>query len=178
MIFYHADTLGRLAPGKRMELYHAQTPVSALYPSGVSSFGERVFLRAENAVQGSQQWYEMLLDYYRQIKYPHLPSRFTCVFASGCQEDSKAWISRIGADAASCPVYAVESSIAYIADARFLDCGIAQQDTLPDLLNLLHFAEAYFQSFLRINEETNLRDIRYQKPEILLVPPVYVLHQI
>lgn len=120
-----------------------------------------------------------------------IQSLFGLPITSNVQEDSRTWLERISGDCCinsggfpapsnpDIPIYAVEChNNAYIADARFLDCGSAQQGTLPDLLSILHFAEAYFQSFLRIREETNLLDIHYKKPEILLVPPVYVLHRV
>lgn len=192
MIVYHADTHRQLQEGQILTLRPARTPIRHLYPQGVSSFGERVFLKPENEAQATMQAIEIMFDYVRQFCFPDKPSRFQSVFASASLEDSKAWRKRISQDSgkdtdgscvcsnASCPsIYAVQPDKLYIADARFLDCQSAVPVGQPSLSNVLPFALAYWESVQELQTEL-LDSMRksYSLPELLLVPPVRVLHRI
>ena len=189
MIVYHADTLQQLHDGQILTLRPARTPIRHLYPKGVSSYGERAFLKPENQEQATMQAIDIMFDYVRCLYFPDKPSRFTSVFASASLEDSRAWLERIvqdsdtGIDDLNAPsnhnIFAVEPSRIYIADARFLDCENVLQGNPPALSNILPFALAYWDSVQEIHTELSDSMRRsYQKPELLLVPPVRVLRQI
>lgn len=191
MIFYHADTQNFLEVGQHLDLYTSATPISRLYPSGVSAFGERAFMRHTTSNQHAMQFIDIMFDYVRFARFSTKPSRFTSVFASLHLEDSKRWLEEIAKDASgktgdcfvrSIPgisIYQVECGKAYIADARFLDCGSALQDNQADLAILFSSATAYWQSVQEITEDTAYSYAQsYQKPEVLLVPPVHVLRRV
>lgn len=191
MIFYHADTQNVLEVGQCLNLYHAPTPINYLYCSGASAFGERAFLTPTNSGQRAMQIIDILFDYVRLARFPFKPSRFTSVFASLHLEDSKRWIEEIAAGVSGkngdcfahnthgTSIYEVECGTAYIADARFLDCGNALRDNQADLAILFSSAIEYWKSVQKITEDTACSYIQsYQKPEFLLVPPVYVLRRV
>lgn len=192
MIVYHTDTHCRLLEGQVLTLRHARTPIHYLYPEGVSSFGERVFLKPENEIQAKMQAIEIMFDYVRRLCFPDKPSRFQSVFASASPEDSKAWHKRISQGSAidtdgscvcgntSCSsIYAVQSDRIYIADAQFLDCQSALPAGQPSLSNMLPFALAYWESVQELKDLRQLLDGHiYLKCELLLVPPVRVLHRV
>lgn len=190
-IFYHADTLNILEVGQCLDLYKAATPISYLYVSGSSAFGERAFIRPSNSDQSAMQIIDIMFDYVRFARFPNKPSRFTSVFASLHLEDSRRWIEEIAKGASErtgdcfarntsgISLYEVECDTAYIADARFLDCGSALQDNQVDLAALFSSAIGYWQSVQEIMEDTAYSYSQsYQKPEILLVPPVRVLRRV
>lgn len=192
MIVYHADTLGELCEGQILSLRHARTPIYHLYPGGVSSFGERVFLKPENETQAKMQAVEIMFDYIRRLRFPDKPSRFESVFASASLEESRAWRKRILQDFGTntdgsrecdnvfCPgIFAVQSDRIYIADARYLDCQSALQAGQLALSNVLPFALAYWESVQEIQIElpSSMRQ-GYVKPELLLECPVRVLRRI
>ncbi len=191
MIFYHADTQKVLEVGQCLDLHKSATPISRIYPSGVSAFGERVFMRHATSDQRAMQFIDIMFDYVRFARFPNKPSRFTSVFASLNLEDSKRWIEEIATDASgragdcfarsisSISIYQVECGKAYIADARFLDCGSALQDSQADLAILFSSAIGYWQSVREITEDTAYScNQAYRKPEVLLVPPVRVLRRV
>lgn len=191
MIVYHADTHNSLYEGQILDLKPARTPIYHLYPNGVSVFGERVFLKPENIDQRNMQIIDTVFDYVRCTHFPNKPSRFTSVFASASLADSISWLERIAGDSSEnnhgsssssthdIPIYAVEGSRIYIADARFLDCENALQDSLFSLPALFPYALAYWDSVQELESAPLFSDSRiYQKYELLLVPPVRVLHRV
>lgn len=191
MIVYHADTHCCLQEGQILNLNPALTPIYHLYPNGVSSYADRAFLKPENEAQQAMQIIDTVFDYVRCIHFPDKPSRFTSVFASACLEDSRTWLEEIAGgsveDTHGClstsisgiPIYEVEGSSVYIADARFLDCGNVLQDTPFSLSTLFPFALAYWQS-VQLVDIARLGSMRqsYRKPELLLPPPVRVLRRV
>lgn len=191
MIVYHADTFGRLREGQMLTLHPARTPIGQLYPCGVSSYGERAFLKPCNPEQATMQAIDILFDYVRCMQFPNKPSRFTSVYASASLEESKAWSERIvrdfDRDTGGLPVpsncgisiYAVEPSMLYIADAHFLDCGSALRGSQPALSNILPYALEYWRSVREIHNVQMLSaGQNYQKLELLLVPPVRVVEKV
>lgn len=189
MIVYHADTLGHVCEGQILNLYPAKTPICHLYPAGVSSYGERAFLKPDNSEQASMQAIDVMFDYVRRLLFPEKPSRFTSVFASSSLEESRSWLERISQDfdkgtsgssgPSSYRIFAVEPSKSYIADARFLDCGNELPGTQPALSDVLPFALAYWQSVQEIrNGQMPSAGRTYAAPELLLICPVRILHQV
>ena len=191
MILYHADTYEQLYEGQTLVAKQGRTPIFHLYPKGVCSYGERAFLKPDNEIQSSMQSADILFDYVRVLRFPDKPSRFTSVFASSCLEESKTWLERISRDfdtktdgshapsTHGIPIYAVECDSVYIADAQYLDFGNALQGSQPSLVNLLPYALAYWESVQRTDTERIGSMLQtYKKPELLLVPPVRVLHRV
>ena len=191
MILYHADTQRQLHEGQLIVARQARTPIYHLYPKGVCSYGERAFLKPDTPDQSCMQAADILFDYVRCLRFPHKPSRFTSLFASTDLEVSKIWLERILRDfdknsgdfrapsICDIPIYAVECDNVYIADAQYLDFGNALQGSPPALAALLPYAMAYWDSVQQTDTERLGSMLQsYRKPELLLVPPVRVLHQV
>ncbi|MBP3541851.1 MAG: hypothetical protein J6K72_08605 [Clostridia bacterium] len=191
MIVYHVDTHKQLQKGQILLLTPARTPIYHLYPQGVCSYGERTFIKPTTTEQQTMQAIDIFFDYVRCLRFPNKPSRFTSVYASASLEESKTWLQRISGDfdidssdsrkpsTYDIPIYAVQCDNVYIADARFLDCESEQRDSQPALSNLLPYALAYWDSVQQIHTAHLDSMVRkYQKPELLLVPPVYVVEQV
>ena len=194
MILYHADTFHHLHPGMELSAsdnWWGNGPIaileraicSAAFKDGVSHFGSRVLLQPKNEIQAKGQYSELMAEYVRLAGFPNLPSRFRCVFAARSVEAARKWSAIIAGDDVVVPVYAIECSIAYIADAQKLD--------LPDTPPYKHedFPAAmlpplsqYWRSVFPYRQEGQASELPsaqfYDQEEILVPLPARVLYEV
>lgn len=212
MIVYHADSHRLLSSGMRLELLKSWPEPHGLHilshqialrmglNSGVSMFGARVLQRPENQAQRLGQITELLAEHARLLVNPALPSRFTVVFASRSPESARPWPARIaegvgddpsgghvssspGTASASVPVFALDCSSVYIADAQLLNFADTKSCTFEDFpAAIFPRLSLYWRSLvpaLPKESETELpSEPVYEDEELLLVPPVRVLRQV
>lgn len=117
-IFYTVDRRGRLAEGQQASLlaHPNVTPAELgahakdLFPDGVSPHGNQYLLGqpARDDIAGARAArIEGYVEAVRAAHYPHLPSRFVCLFGSKSLEDALTFRSSFGHS--THPIYQVKA---------------------------------------------------------------------
>lgn len=90
MIFYHVDRLKSINACGTLEIpiQNPSLPYGTVFGS-LSQHGNNYLLSPQNL--NFSREYEMTLEYIRATKFPHLPSRFQCLFASKSKEEAIDW---------------------------------------------------------------------------------------
>jgi len=126
MDFYTVDRRNSLSAGTICNLIvysdiqpaALQNHVNTMFPEGVSTHGEQYFLKNESHSTVISPMLEVVFEYVRRAKYPHLPSRFQCMFAVNSIEAANSFKSKYGSEFS--PIYRVKSEIAIKADMNLL----------------------------------------------------------
>jgi len=92
--------------------------VNDLFPDGVSSHGERYFLRGDSSIGLIDPMLELVFEYVRRANHPDKPSRFQSMF--GFESLSFAHRFRDIYSDNDSPIYVVESDIVFKADMNIL----------------------------------------------------------
>jgi len=87
-VFYTLDRQGTLSSGITINLIRyqdinpaeLQLHVDNMFPDGVSSFGERYFLKNSSDPRLTEPAIELIFEYVRRANFPERPSRFQSVF--------------------------------------------------------------------------------------------------
>lgn len=136
-----------------------QAHVDELFPDGVSSHGERYFLRGDSSALIADPNIEILFEYVRRASYPARPSRFQSVFAFISVDEAKAFRDRYGES--NSLIWELEASESFTADMSLLTAG-------NSILVYSYFANKYWQG------EPSATPFW----EALLFPPVRVLRKV
>ena len=143
MKLYTVDRKGTLNPGDICDLvvYDDINPkslanhVSSMFPGGVSAHGERYFLQNSAHSTIISPMLELVFEYVRRSKFPHLPSRFQCMFAMDSVAAANQFKHQY--DCNDAPVYRVESQTTTIkVDMTLL--------TAQTVLVTSHFGHLYW----------------------------------
>ncbi|RLC64268.1 MAG: DUF2441 domain-containing protein [Chloroflexi bacterium] len=165
--FYTVDRCGTLRAGLAIELVRytdikppeLQIHVDEMFPGGVSSHGERYFLKAQQSPKLASPSTEILFEYVRRALYPHRPSRFQSVFAFESKDQAIIFSQKFGSGDE--PIWEVEAKESFRGDMNLLTTG-------PSILVWSYFANKYWKG------EPGTDPFW----EVLLVPPVHVIHKI
>ena len=126
MNLYTVDRKSTLNPGDVCDLVEYNdidpeslaTHVSSMFPDGVSAHGETYFLHNNAHSMVVSPMLELVFEYVRRGKYPHLPSRFQSIFAVDSTAAAEQFKTRFCCTSA--PVYRVESKRTLKADMNLL----------------------------------------------------------
>lgn len=171
-IYYHIDRLGTLRSDSVIGLTRyddidpeaLQQHVDQLFPEGVSSHGERYFLRNGTPAIVISPAIELLFEYVRRSSYADKPSRFQSFFAFGSLNDASNFREKFCNSQGTIWRVEYDDSGAFKADMNVL--------TLRDSLLVSSYrAHRYWQG---------LPDPSGEPPvwEYLLPPPVTILSRI
>lgn len=171
-IFYHIDRLGTLRSDSVIGLTHyrdinpeaLQQHVDQLFPEGVSSHGERYFLRNDTPAIVISPIIELLFEYVRRSSYADKPSRFQSFFAFRSLSDSRNFLEKFCNSQGTIWEVEYDESRAFRADMNVL--------TLRNSLLVSSYrAHRYWQG---------LPDPSGEPPvwEYLLRPPVTILSRL
>jgi hypothetical protein len=102
--FYTVDRAGALFDGAVIDIVkhddispkNLQIHVDSLFPNGVSSHGDRYFLKNDSHGQITSAAIELLFEYVRRANFSGLPSRFESLFACETIEDALKFRSYFG----------------------------------------------------------------------------------
>lgn len=165
--FYIVDRQHSLREGLTIELTRysdispreLQLHVDDMFPDGLSSHGERYFLRSDALALVASPNIEILFEYVRRAAYPSRPSRFQSVFAFRTLADAR--IFRASYSTKTEPIWELHAQSYFIADMRLLTAG-------NSILWYSYLAHKYWKG--EPSEDPLW--------EVLLVPPVTVLRSV
>jgi hypothetical protein len=165
--FYTVDRDKSLREGLILELvrYDDITPmklqihVNEMFPVGVSSHGDRYFLKNNSLANLASSNIEVLFEYVRRAGYPTRPSRFQSMFAFEIEAQAISFREQYGQP--NNPLWEVEAEEFFSADMHFLTTG-------NSILTYSYFAHKYWKG----------EPSQYPSWEILLIPPVHVLRKL
>lgn len=127
MEFYTVDRVGTLYEGSECGLvkYSDINPpclgihVDELFPDGISTHGERYFLRNDARTQVVDPMLELLFDQVRRAAYLDRPSRFQSMFAVGSLAAAHQFQAQYGGGA----IYRVSADVIFRGDMNLLNAG-------------------------------------------------------
>lgn len=106
-----------------------------VFPSGLSRHGERYLIGdydlSPNGYIGPSHVVELATELIRQAKFPHMPSRMTCLYASDTLDGAKTFACRC--NSASSHIFLVEAAQFHRLDMHMLSLG----PTIASSLNIL-----------------------------------------
>ena len=166
-LFYTLDRLSMLGSGITIHLvkyqdispFELQIHVDKMFPDGVSSFGERYFLRNSSDPRLTEPAIELIFEYVRRANFPERPSRFQSVFGFESLNQVIEFRNRFGGGQGV--IWEIESEKYFRADMSLLTLG-------SSILVCSYFANKYWAGKPGENPFW----------EILLIPPVKVLKKI
>ncbi len=180
------ETLYGNDPGKEL-----QNHVDFLFPNGVTPHGEQYFLNSKKSPafvhkavnflhscgsldqakkdmhstlsNSTMALIEILFEYVRRGCFPDKPSRFTSLFGWETLEQAQAFRKKYGKE--SMPIWKIQAEKFFRADMNLLSIN------LPSVLILSYSVHRYWAGLPAIHNSTPCW-------EILLPPPIKVLHQV
>jgi len=128
-IFYTVDGRGSLSSGLVMNLIkyddiepsELQEHADNLFPEGVSSFGERYFLRDNKLHENLNNQLELVFEYVRRSFYSDAPSRFQSLFGFDSIESARAFNREYRKDKSS--IWKIKAGKSFRADMKLLHSG-------------------------------------------------------
>ncbi len=130
MIFYHIDRTCKLTA--QSEISFVKKDFSKPYGSifdNLSKHGFQYFSSDESLNYSKE--YEIILEYVRAVKFPHLPSRFTCLFASKDRETALKWACNNSINNAIFNLVTVEADVFYAFDYTWFTPQLETQIVIP-----------------------------------------------
>lgn len=166
-LFYTLDRLNMLNSGITINLIKYQDIVPAelqihadkMFPNGVSSFGERYFLKNSSDPRLTEPAIELVFEYVRRANFPKNPSRFQSVFGFESLSQALEFRDKFGGGQGT--IWEAESKRYFKADMSLLTLG-------SSILMCSYFANKYWSGKPGSNPFW----------EILLIPPVKVLREL
>lgn len=168
-IFYTLDRLQTLRENLNVTLvrYSDITPpqlqlyVDELFPEGVSTHGERYFLRNTSRPNELSPSIELLFEYVRRANFPHRPSRFQCMFGFETPNDTVKFREQFGNN---------QGVIWEISVEQYFKANMSLLRFGDSILLYSYFANKYWAG--EAGSDPN--------PfwEILLIPPIKVIRKI
>ncbi len=116
MIYYHIDRTCSIQIGN-LDFSRKSTPPFGASFSHLSRHGYNYFAGQSDS-NNSREW-EFALEYIRATKYPNLPSRFQCLFATSSEKDFRQWLHYFFQYPSPFHMVKIESDSGYEFDASF-----------------------------------------------------------
>jgi hypothetical protein len=170
-VFYHIDRINSLKENIQLSLtryndvrpIEIQEHVNEMFPEGVSTHGERYFLKNESTPNIASPNIEIFFEYVRKAFYPERPSRFQSYFGFETISDASNFSHCFPSDSGITPwLWEVEAELFFKADMNLLN----QQKSV---LIFSYLANKYWKG-----ETINASPIW----EVLLIPPIIIKRRI
>lgn len=193
MIVYHVDKFGLLLPGQKVagtkhliaDNEHIRS-INGFFDDKLQMFSMQI-LNASESGDHAFALTEAALEYVRALRFPKLPSRLAVLYASRTIEEAERWrCEMLPANPSACIVSLYTSRKVFSANFALRDevyaaiagsvHGQEPWSVCAPLASALLAAERYWQSIVSAHRMSSARNMGHE--ELLLVPPVRVLHRI
>ncbi|MFH1933719.1 MAG: DUF2441 domain-containing protein [Pseudomonadota bacterium] len=168
--FYHIDRQGHLKEGDTINLVKyndihpdfLQSHVDFLFQDGVSSHGERYYLKGLQDPRLPNPQLEILFEYIRQAHFPDKTSRFQAMFAFETENSALEFKNKYCSNQGS--IWRIQSDQYFKGNMKLLKLG-------GSILMTSYFAHEYWRGNAGPEDIGNFW-------EILLFPPIQILNRI
>ena len=170
-LFYHLDRMNSLKENHILSLtqytdiqpVELQIHVNEMFPEGVSTHGEKYFLKDISTPMMASPNIEIFFEYVRRAFYPNRPSRFQSYFAFEQADDAMVFLNRFPNNpGVTSSLWEIEAESFFKADMNLL----TQQNSI---LVFSYLANKYWRGET-INNSPNW--------EVLLSPPIRIIRRI
>ena len=196
MIVYHVDKSGLLLPGQKVADIKTLAECNKYIRSINGFFDGRLQMFALQTLKesecGDRNWVltEAVMEYVRALKFPKLPSRLSVLYASRTIEEAECWRREmLPENPTACTVSLCTGRKVYSANfalrdevynhiSEFSDVVLDTDlhETCKLLSRILPASERYWQSIAPVPRMFSSHNMG--REELLLVPPVRVLHRV